>query len=134
MILIGFALVLFWYVLRGSFIEFTERAGDGTGSLDSHQLAKIFSSFIFWDSFCTRFFVAIVLAWVFMFGASIGSFLNVVVYRMPLGRSLYRRGSYCPYCHQPILLRDNIPVFGWINLHGRCRQCRLPISVRTYWI
>lgn len=87
------------------------------------------ASFAFWDIFRTRFFILLVLAWIFMFGASIGSFLNVVVYRMPLGKSLHRRGSYCPYCHQPIRLRDNIPVFGWINLRGRCRQCRLPISV-----
>ncbi len=68
-------------------------------------------------------------AWVFMTGASIGSFLNVVAYRVPRGKT-FTGHSYCPHCRQPILFRDNIPVFGWIFLRGRCRTCRLPISPR----
>ena len=69
-------------------------------------------------------------AWIFFFGAAIGSFLNVVAYRLPRGESVASHGSRCPYCQTPIEARDNIPVLGWLSLRGRCRACRLPISKR----
>jgi leader peptidase (prepilin peptidase) / N-methyltransferase len=72
---------------------------------------------------------ATVALWFLAVGASIGSFLNVVVYRLPLGRSVSGHSS-CPYCRVPIASADNIPVFAWIRLRGRCRTCRLPISVQ----
>ncbi|MFO1062693.1 MAG: prepilin peptidase [Pirellulales bacterium] len=65
--------------------------------------------------------------WFLSVGASIGSFLNVVVYRLPIGRTLNGHSS-CPYCRVPIHAADNIPVFAWLRLRGRCRACRLPIS------
>ena len=68
--------------------------------------------------------------WIFWVGASIGSFLNVVVYRTPRGISFVWRPSHCPYCAIPIQARDNIPILGWLLLGGRCRACRLPISPR----
>ena len=71
-----------------------------------------------------------VAAWIFCFGAMIGSFLNVVVYRLPRGESIVMRGSYCPRCGAPIASRDNLPVIGWLLLGGRCRVCRGPISTR----
>ena len=74
--------------------------------------------------------VGLVAAWCFMFGAAVGSFLNVVAYRMPRGESIVVRPSHCPHCNQNIALRDNLPVFGWFLLGGRCRSCRLPISPR----
>ncbi len=64
------------------------------------------------------------------FGASIGSFLNVVVHRMPRGESVSARASHCPRCQTPILARDNMPVVGWLLLGGRCRNCLMPISPR----
>ncbi len=67
--------------------------------------------------------------WFFAVGASIGSFLNVVAYRVPLGRTLGGH-SACPYCTEPIAATDNIPVFAWLRLRGRCRTCRLPISIQ----
>ncbi len=76
-----------------------------------------------------RLFELLLFAWLFIFGASIGSFLNVVIYRTPLGFSLLG-SSRCPYCRAGIRPRDNIPVFGWLMLRGRCRICRLPISTR----
>jgi leader peptidase (prepilin peptidase)/N-methyltransferase len=76
-----------------------------------------------------RLFELLLFAWLFIFGASIGSFLNVVIYRTPLGFSLLG-SSRCPYCRAGIRPRDNIPVFGWLMLRGRCRVCRLPISTR----
>ena len=68
--------------------------------------------------------------WFFALGASIGSFLNVVVYRMPLGKSLVMTGSRCPICGTPISGRDNVPILGWLRLGGRCRACQSSISLR----
>ena len=69
-------------------------------------------------------------AWFCFLGGCIGSFLNVVAYRMPIGMSLLRPGSHCPACEHPIRARDNIPVCGWILLKGRCRDCDAQISGR----
>ncbi|HVI18792.1 MAG TPA: prepilin peptidase, partial [Gaiellales bacterium] len=63
-------------------------------------------------------------------GALIGSFLNVVIYRLPLGESLVSPGSHCPSCGAPVRTRDNVPVLSWLALRGRCRDCGAPISVR----
>ena len=68
--------------------------------------------------------------WIVAFGACVGSFLNVVVYRMPLGMSLSAKSSHCVWCKTPIWSRDNLPIIGWLMLRGRCRKCRLPISGR----
>lgn len=65
-----------------------------------------------------------------LFGAMIGSFLNVVVYRMPRGESLVRPRSRCPACGVAIKPYDNVPVLGWLWLRGRCRECGEPISLR----
>lgn len=65
-----------------------------------------------------------------VFGAVFGSFLNVVVWRLPLGMSLNHPGSHCPKCKHPLGMRDNIPIFGWILLGGKCRYCKDPISFR----
>lgn len=64
------------------------------------------------------------------FGSVIGSFLNVVIYRVPLGRSLVRPASACGSCGHAIRWYDNIPLFSWLALRGRCRDCRAPISAR----
>jgi leader peptidase (prepilin peptidase) / N-methyltransferase len=63
-------------------------------------------------------------------GLTIGSFLNVVVYRLPRGESLSVPGSHCPRCGSPVRAYDNVPVLSWLMLRGRCRQCREPISAR----
>ena len=64
------------------------------------------------------------------FGATIGSFLNVVAYRLPRSESLVHPGSHCPGCGTAIKAYDNVPVLGWLWLRGRCRSCRKPISPR----
>src|SRR5687768_7161615 len=67
----------------------------------------------------------------FALGASVGSFLNVVVWRLPRGKSLVSPPSHCPACgHRLSMLKDNIPVLGWLILRGRCRYCSQPISFR----
>lgn len=63
-------------------------------------------------------------------GAVVGSFLNVVVYRLPRRESLVSPGSRCPGCGTAIKPYDNVPVFGWLLLRGRCRACKQPISAR----
>jgi leader peptidase (prepilin peptidase)/N-methyltransferase len=63
-------------------------------------------------------------------GAIVGSFLNVVVYRLPRGESLATPASRCPSCETPIKPYDNVPIFGWLWLRGRCRSCGEPISPR----
>lgn len=65
-----------------------------------------------------------------VFGALIGSFLNVVVHRVPLGLSVVRPASRCPTCSTAIRRVDNVPVLSWLLLRGRCRTCAAPISVR----
>ena len=63
-------------------------------------------------------------------GLLVGSFLNVVVWRLPRGESLALPGSHCPGCEAPVRPWDNVPVLSWLLLRGRCRDCRAPISVR----
>ncbi len=65
-----------------------------------------------------------------LFGAVIGSFLNVTIVRLPADESVIRPRSKCPYCGAPVAWYDNIPILSWIWLRARCRQCRAPISVQ----
>ena len=65
-----------------------------------------------------------------VFGLVIGSFLNVVIYRVPRHLSIVHPGSFCPACQTPIRSADNVPVVAWIVLRGRCRHCGEPISAR----
>ena len=74
--------------------------------------------------------VTLILAiWFFAFGASLGSFLNVVAWRLPKGNTV-RGSSECPSCKQRIRLRDNIPVFSFFKLKGKCRNCDFQIPYR----
>ncbi|MEJ2638838.1 MAG: prepilin peptidase [Desulfosarcinaceae bacterium] len=68
--------------------------------------------------------------WVFFVGTCVGSFLNVVIYRLPAGLSLVRPGSRCPHCETPVRFYDNIPILSWLILRGRCRTCKGAIAVR----
>jgi leader peptidase (prepilin peptidase)/N-methyltransferase len=65
-----------------------------------------------------------------LFGLIIGSFLNVVVYRVPRGLSVVQPGSFCPGCGTPIRSSDNVPVVSWLVLRAKCRHCGEPISPR----
>lgn len=70
------------------------------------------------------------ILFLFALGACVGSFLNVVVWRLPRDESLVTPPSHCPKCNTRLSWRDNIPVFGWIFLRGKCRYCGQPISAR----
>jgi prepilin signal peptidase PulO-like enzyme (type II secretory pathway) len=67
---------------------------------------------------------------IFVIGAIIGSFLNVVIYRLPRGMSLMRPASQCPKCSHPIRWYDNVPILGWFLLDGKCHDCGTQISRR----
>lgn len=68
--------------------------------------------------------------YLFILGACLGSFANVVIYRLPLGKSVVRPGSACGSCQKPIKFRHNIPIFGWFILRGRCANCGAKYSIR----
>ena len=72
------------------------------------------------------------LAFIFAFGCCIGSFLNVVIYRLPRDKSLIRPPSACPACGRHIRFYDNIPLISWLVLGRKCRYCKAPISPRYF--
>ena len=65
-----------------------------------------------------------------LLGLAIGSFLNVVIHRVPARQSLVAPGSHCPRCDAPVRARHNVPVVSWLILRGRCADCSAPISAR----
>ena len=74
------------------------------------------------------------LVFIFAFGACIGSFLNVVIYRLPRDKSLVSPPSACPSCNTPIRFYNNIPLFSWLLLRGKCPDCKAPISCRYFFV
>lgn len=75
-------------------------------------------------------YYSIIYVFVFLFGVCIGSFLNVCIYRLPLGESLIKQNSHCMTCNEPIKRRDLIPIISWCFLRGKCRSCGAKISPR----
>jgi leader peptidase (prepilin peptidase)/N-methyltransferase len=69
-------------------------------------------------------------AWVVLLGATVGSFLNVVIARVPEGESIVHPRSRCPRCRAPIAWYDNVPVLSWVVLRGKCRRCGIAIPFR----
>lgn len=72
----------------------------------------------------------LLLLFAFLFGSTVGSFLNVVIARVPKGQSVVHPRSRCPRCEKPIAGFDNIPILSWLILWGRCRRCGIAISPR----
>ncbi|MGA3170024.1 MAG: prepilin peptidase [Chthoniobacteraceae bacterium] len=71
----------------------------------------------------------------FIFGAIVGSFLNVCIYRMPLGLSVNEpKRSFCPHCKKQIPWSQNIPLFSWLMLRGKCANCKAPIAFRYFGV
>lgn len=67
---------------------------------------------------------------IFLYGILFGSFANVLIYRMPREESPIKPRSYCYQCRTPIKWYDNIPIFSWFILRGKCRNCKAPFSIR----
>jgi leader peptidase (prepilin peptidase)/N-methyltransferase len=91
-----------------------------TAAFDSRNWAAV--PFHFWS------------AVFFVFGSVVGSFLNVCIHRMPLGQSIVSPPSHCPHCKYSIPWYLNIPLVTWLYLHGKCRNCGAPISVRYFLV
>ena len=87
------------------------------------------ANYTFGDLVIPRLIDLTIFTWLIYFSGAIGSFLNVVAWRLPRGETTSGR-SKCPRCDNFLLARDNVPVLGWISLNGRCRFCSLPISRR----
>lgn len=66
----------------------------------------------------------------FVLGAIFGSFANVIIYRLPREESIVKPGSHCYSCKKPVKWYDNIPIFSWFILRGKCRNCKAPFSIR----
>ncbi len=75
-------------------------------------------------------FDVIIAVWIGLFGLCVGSFLNVVIYRVPEELSIVKPRSRCPRCGHQLAWFENIPVFSWLALRGKCRSCKAPISFR----
>lgn len=71
-----------------------------------------------------------IAAFIFIFGVIVGSFLNVVIYRIPLGKNIAFPPSQCPSCKTPLKWQHNVPIFSWVFLKGKCYFCDAPISKR----
>lgn len=78
--------------------------------------------------------VAFWCVFVFLFGLMVGSFLNVLIARLPLEKSIVWPSSRCFVCYQPIRALDNIPIIGYLRLRGRCRHCGAQFSSRYLWV
>ena len=78
--------------------------------------------------------IAACCVWVFLLGLGIGSFLNVVIIRLPLEKSVIWPGSRCGVCLRPLKFRDNLPILGYLALRGRCRFCGARFSSRYLWV
>ena len=74
--------------------------------------------------------VAVEVVLLALLGLLLGSFLNVVAYRLPVGENWWSERSQCPHCGEQIAGYDNIPVLSWVLLGGKCRRCSAPISIR----
>ena len=74
------------------------------------------------------------LALFFLFGVTLGSFLNVVSDRLPQGKSIIWPSSHCPACQSPLKDKDLIPIFSYLWLKGHCRYCGAPIPIRLLWV
>ena len=70
----------------------------------------------------------------FLFGDSVGSFLNVLIDRLPAGESLLSPPSHCPACDRPLARRDMVPIISYLILKGRCRYCKVSIPQRLLWV
>ena len=73
---------------------------------------------------------AFVIGIAFVSGLLVGSFLNVVLWRVPRGESVVSPGSHCPRCNTPLRPYELVPIASWIALRGRCRTCHASISIR----
>ena len=78
--------------------------------------------------------IHVIIMVLFIFGSIFGSFFNVVIYRLPKDKSIVYPSSHCYKCKKPIKYLDNIPIFSFVNLGGKCRNCKFPYSIRYLFV
>lgn len=100
-----------------------------SGGLPAGTL-KLLNHVEFYQRLLMQVFAAL---WFFVLGSCFASFLNVVAWRVPRGRSILG-SSHCPHCDAKLSFRDNLPVVGWLRNQGQCRSCSAPISPRYLWV
>jgi prepilin signal peptidase PulO-like enzyme (type II secretory pathway) len=124
----------FTVVVRGAIVALAIGCAWPLGALVHDRLQRSPSGLDGHDDHASAIGVGMVgvgwAAWVFTVGSMLGSFLNVVVHRLPAGRSVVFGRSACPSCGTRIRPRDNIPILGWLLLGGRCSQCGALIDPR----
>ena len=97
---------------------------------NQQQLPAGSSEYLLWaEELMTFLMVGFVAIWTFFVGSTFASFLNVVAWRVPRGRSILG-SSHCPFCDIQLTFRDNVPILGWLKNAGRCANCHLPIGPR----
>jgi len=121
--LLGLAFLIYMIIVPGVDAVVSRFRDPGPGS----RLVEDMTVSEHWRLRSTEVVVAL---WFFAVGASIGSFLNVVAFRLPRGESAIFRKSRCPTCGTSIAGSDNVPILGWLILSGRCRACDTAISPR----
>jgi leader peptidase (prepilin peptidase)/N-methyltransferase len=118
-----------WYVIAVLVVLFVILP-NATALNEFRHVGKLQSTAsFFFDLFIMHFFVVCAVTYFFYVGATLGSFLNVVAYRLPRQQTLLGSSS-CPGCDTRIKMYHNQPIFGWIWLGGRCHTCKMKISIR----
>ena len=97
-------------------------------------LDQIANFFYFSIPFYATFAKLLAILFITIFFSSIGSFLNVCIYRIPLGLSIIKPGSYCPKCQTPIKAWHNIPIISYFLLRGKCHYCHKSFSFRYCFV
>jgi len=128
---IHWPLVLFWLFLSGSACVYVVLIpwADSFLSPEDPSSPQAQLSLLIGEDVSGRAATFFVVGWFFSLGASFGSFINVVAWRIPHGETILG-SSRCPRCHVNISRWDNVPVVGWIQVRGHCRNCHSPISPR----
>jgi len=122
-----------WYVIIVLLLLFVALPSATALNEFSHAQKLEATTSFFFDLFIMHFFIVCAVAYFFYVGATLGSFLNVVAYRLPRGQTLLG-SSACPGCNTRIKIYHNQPIFGWIWLGGRCCNCNINISIRYFVI
>ena len=122
MVVMTFSLLLLAFIIVPALAaQLAKQPGNAPVWLD--DLLETTESIGWWSMFL------FLVVWVFALGSTFASFLNVVAWRVPQGRTILG-SSHCPACDQKLSFKDNIPVIGWLRNGGQCSSCQSPISIR----
>src|SRR5262249_34932959 len=104
--------------------------GDARPTISETSMFKAILDPNYWAAVPFHFLSAVMFA----LGSIVGSFLNVCIHRLPLNESVISPPSHCPHCKYSIPFYLNIPLVTWLYLHGKCKNCGAPISIRYFLV